>query len=121
MWKKIMEYAEQTYHSAPEYLWASTPEAAVLRNPQNQKWYALLMKVSRTKLGMQKKEAVWIINLKCDPLLISSLLQMKGYFPAYHMNKNHWISILLDGTVEQSQILQLLDLSYHLTENRRKK
>jgi len=119
MLRKIFTYAENTYQSQPEYLWERTPDAAVLRNSENQKWYALFMKISRDKLGLKEKESVWILNLKCDPLFIGSLLEMDGYYPAYHMNKNHWITVLLDGTVKEAQILELLDLSYHLTEKRK--
>ena len=120
MMQKLFAYAKDTYQSVPEYLWAKTPEAAVLRNMKNQKWYAVFLNVSREKLGLKEKESVWIVNLKCDPLFKGSLLEMDGYYPAYHMNKNHWISILLDGTVAEEQLRNLLDFSYQLTENRRK-
>ncbi|MBR0485708.1 MAG: MmcQ/YjbR family DNA-binding protein [Oscillospiraceae bacterium] len=121
MMRNLFAYAKDTYQSEPEYLWTKIPEAAVLRNIKNQKWYALFMQIGKNKLGMKETESVWIVNLKCDPLFIGSLLEMDGYYPAYHMNKNHWISILLDGTVEEEQIKNLLDLSYQLTDNRRKK
>ena len=121
MMQKLFAYAKDTYQSEPEYHWTKIPEAAVLRNIKNQKWYALFMQIGKNKLGMKETESVWIVNLKCDPLFIGSLLEMDGYYPAYHMNKNHWISILLDGTVEEEQIKNLLDLSYQLTDNRRKK
>ena len=117
---KILNYAKTTYQTEPEYLFAKSPDTAVLRNPENEKWYGVIMQISREKLGLKEKETVWIIDLKCDPLFIGSLLEMDGYYPAYHMNKNHWITILLDGTVEEKQILELLDLSYHLTEKRKK-
>ena len=121
MMRNLFAYAKDTYQSEPEYLWTKIPEAAVLRNIKNQKWYALFIKIGKDKLGMKETESVWVVNLKCDPLFIGSLLEMDGYYPAYHMNKNHWISILLDGTVEEEQIKNLLDLSYQLTDNRRKK
>ncbi len=120
MMTRILNYAKTTYQTEPEYLWDRLPEAAVLRNQENQKWYALFMKISKEKLGLKEKETVWALNLKCDPLFIGSLLEMDGYYPAYHMNKNHWITVLLDGTVEEKQVLELLDLSYHLTEKRKK-
>ncbi len=121
MMQKIFEYAKNTYQSPPEYLWARLPEAAVLRNPENNKWYAVFMKIGKDKLGLKETDSVWVMDIKCDPLLIGSLLEMDGYFPGYHMNKNHWISILLDGTVEEAQVLELLDFSYHLTETKKKK
>ena len=119
--QKLFAYAKDTYQSVPEYLWAKTPEFAVLRNSKNKKWYAVFMEISREKLGLKETESVWIVNLKCDPLFIGSLLEMDGYYPAYHMNKNHWISILLDGTVEEEQLRNFLDLSYRLTEPKQKR
>ncbi len=120
MLESLLAYAKDTYQSEPEYLWTRLPEAAILRNQKNQKWYALFMKIGKEKLGLNSTESVWALNLKCDPLFIGSLLEMDGYYPAYHMNKNHWITILLDGTVKEQQIQKLLDLSYQLTEKRKK-
>ena len=117
--QQILDYARETYQTEPEYLWVRMPEAAVLRNAENDKWYAVMMKISKDKLGMKGKELVWILDLKCEPMLIGSLLEMDGYLPAYHMNKMHWIGVLMDGTVRKEQILELLDLSYHLTEGRK--
>ena len=120
MLENLLHYAEKKYQIKPEYLWAKLPEAAVLRNPDTKKWFALFMKIEKSKLGLPEQDSVWIVNLKCDPLFMGSLLQMKGYFPAYHMSKTHWISILLDGTVDEKQICNLLDMSYQLTGKRKK-
>lgn len=120
MLEKIFEYAKKTYQSNPEYLWTRNPDATVLRNQNNRKWYAVFMKIGRDKLGLSEKETVWIMDIKCDPLMMGSFLQMAGYFPGYHMNKNHWLTVLLDGSVDENQILQLLNMSYHLTEKGKK-
>ena len=120
MLQKIFDYAKKKYHSEPEYLWARLPEAAVLRNQENQKWYAVFMKIMPEKIGLKGKDLIPIMDLKCDPMLMGSFLQMPGYYPGYHMNKTHWMTVLLDGTIEEEQLLQLLDMSYHLTEKRKK-
>ena len=123
--KKILQEAIQTYKAQPEYLWASHPEYAVLRHKENQKWFAVFMNVSRARLGLTGGGNAEILNVKCDPDMIPSLLSAKGILPAYHMNKRHWISILLDGTTGTGQVLQLLSISYERTagkpaENRRR-
>lgn len=64
---------------------------------------------------MEGEETVEVLNVKCDPELASILRDENGILPAYHMNKEHWISILLDGSVSMEEIFQLLDTSYHLT------
>ncbi len=55
------------------------------------------------------------INLKCEPEL-SELLQTKhkAIRPGYHMNKRHWITLTLDGSVPEHEIRFLIDLSYEL-------
>lgn len=73
------------------------------------------MRVSKSKFGIKNDNAVDILNLKSDPILIGSLRLKEGFFPAYHMNKEKWITIFLDGTVPKNEICDLLDLSYDLT------
>jgi len=110
--QQIFDFARTTYGTEPEYLWARLPEAAVLRRADNRKWYAALMAVERSKLGLPGDGAVEVIDLKCDPMLIDALRTRPGYLPAYHMNKLHWFTALLDGTVPAEELCELLRLSY---------
>lgn len=112
---KIFEYTKDTFGTNPEYLWQKTPDTAVLRHSENKKWYAIIMDIPKRKLGIDSDEFVDIINVKCDPVLIDSLIKNKGYFRAYHMNKTKWISVLLDGTVALDEIISMINLSYELT------
>ena len=79
------------------------------------KWYAVILEVSVQKLGLAGNQIIDILNVKSDPLLIGSLRSKQGYFPAYHMNKEKWVSIALDGSVPDDEIKNLLDMSYKLT------
>lgn len=117
----ILQYADENYSTQAEYLWADTPTAAVLRHSTNRKWYAVLMEVRRERLGLSGEGVVDVLNVKCDPLLIGSLLKSNGFLPAYHMSKAHWISILLDGSAPLEDILPLVDLSFQMTEKKRRK
>lgn len=119
--QSVFAYAQKTYHSAPEYLWADDPDSAVLRRSDNRKWYAVVMKVAGDKLGLDDTAKTDIINVKCDPQMTGSLCMTAGILPAYHMNKTHWITVLLDGSVEESMIRGLLDMSFELTADRRKR
>lgn len=60
--------------------------------------------------------AAQIFDLKCAPLMIGSLLDGERFFPGYHMNKEHWITVLPDGSVPAAEIFPLIDLNYVLTE-----
>ena len=84
----------EKYGTSPEYLWKSFPEYAVLRHSKNKKWYGVVMNVSGDKLSLESEKTIDIIELKCSPLMKGSVLS-DGILPAYHMNKNHWISVLL--------------------------
>lgn len=116
--KDLLEFAEEQYGTEPEYLWASSPDSAILRHSDNQKWYALFMEVQRNRLGLSGEDLVDVLDIKCDPILSGSLRMQEGFLPAYHMNKGNWISILLDGTVEKEAIFPLLEMSFELTASK---
>lgn len=119
--KEIFEWVREVYGVEPEYLWLDTPHHAVLRNPTSGKWFGIIMRVSGRVLGLRKTAEYEILNVKCDPLFIGSLLQQEGFLPAYHMNKSNWISILLsEGTVPSEQIKNLICISYNMTEKKQR-
>lgn len=119
--EEIFEYAKKVYGTEPEYLWGRYPSYAVLRMKETDKWYAVLMSVPMEKLGMEGDGETEILNVKCDPKMAEFLVQSKGFLPAYHMNKKNWISILLDGTVNEIKILDFLDRSYEQVERGKKR
>lgn len=118
--KAVFDYAYKKYKSIPEYLWARDPEAAVLRHGDNRKWYAVIMRVSRDKLGLSGTEKTDILDVKSDPEMIGFLRMTKGILAGYHMNKENWITVLLDGSVDRDRICSLLDMSYELTRDKGK-
>lgn len=113
--EEIFEYVKKQYGTLPEYLWSSSPDSAVLRH-KNGKWYAVIMNVEKSKLGVDGNGTVEIMDVKCDPEMTGIIIQTYGFLPGYHMNKQHWITILLDGTVGESKILDFLDMSYDLID-----
>ncbi len=115
----IFDYVSEKYSTVPEYLWQKLPQCAVLRNHRNVKWYAVIMTVAKERLGFDGTEKVDIINIQSDPILIGSLLRENGYCKAYHMNKEKWITILLDGTVQLEEIKHLIDISYEITDKKK--
>lgn len=117
----ILAYAMETYGTAPEYLWDSHPKFAVLRHTNNKKWYALIMNVPKDKLGFDSTQEVDVINLKCEPQMAGSLRMTEGILAGYHMNKENWITVLLDGSVSEKTVCMLLDESYALTLNQKKR
>lgn len=111
---KIISYAREKYATEPEYLWQKTPDAFILRNTKNKKWYALVMNVKKSVLIPDSEGFTDIINLKCEPVTKECLLAEGRAFPAYHMNKKYWISIILDSNINFQILCNIIDESYNL-------
>ena len=118
--ERIMRYMQDTYGTEAEYLWADSPDSAVFRHPASRKWYAIIMGVLPERLGLSGEQTLDVMNVKCSTIMIGSLLSTKGFLPAYHMNKNHWISIVLDNSIPDDQITPLLELSYNSVAPKRR-
>ena len=114
--EEIFQYVKEQYGTEPEYLWKKDPDSAVLRH-KNGKWYAIIMVVEKKILGLEEDGNIDILDVKCDPDLVGMIIQTYGFLPGYHMNKRHWITILLDESVSEAKTLDFLDMSYDLTES----
>ena len=112
---EMIRYIEETYGVSGDMPWKDS-DNLVFRHKENQKWFALIMDVPRYKLGLIGSDPVSVVNLKCDPLLSGSFKKEEGIMPAYHMSKVHWISVLLDGTVDEDKLIFLLEMSFSLTK-----
>lgn len=113
------KYISDTFGVTADFPWLDSPETAVYRHNESRKWFGVRMAIPASKLGLEGDYSVDIINLKCDPLLIGSLHKEKGIFPAYHMNKTYWISVLLDGSVDDETVKWLVSLSFDLTKRQK--
>lgn len=111
--KRIMVQVQEKYGNQLEYLWEKSPDTAVLRHEGNKKWYAVLMKISWDKLEKGREDLVEAVNLKHDQ--VADLLSQKGIYPAFHMNKRYWISVVLDDTLSDEMVLELIEKSWNLT------
>lgn len=113
--EELYRFVEEEYGVLPEYPWAKSPDNAVFRHDNNKKWFMIVMNVHSSKIGLEGDYFLDIANVKCDPILIGSLINKDGFFRGYHMNKNYWISISLDGKADDEEFKSLIDLSYDLT------
>lgn len=112
----VVAHIRETYGAEPEFLWIKTPGNAVFRHQSSRKWFAaLLMETPGRRLGLKEDGLLDILDLKCDPKLIGSLLEGGHCLPGYHMNKEHWITVPLNGSVPLEDIFSLLAMSYDLT------
>lgn len=112
---ELEQFISDNYSAEPEYPWVRYPNYEVFRHPSNRKWFALIMDLPKSKLGLDEEVIIDVANFKCDTELISSLRNEPGFFPAYHMSKNNWITVALDGSVSDEKIKMLLDMSFDMT------
>ena len=116
--KRVMEHIREEYGAVPDYPWDDGN--AVFRHSGSRKWFALIMGgLSGRVLGLPEERRVDVLNLKCDPRVGGTLPDGRHFFPAYHMNKEHWISVVLDEETPMEQVDSLIGFSYALTSGRK--
>lgn len=113
---ELEAYMAEIYSTEGERLFAKYPSFRVFRHSGNKKWFAVIMDIPRRNLGLPGEGQTQVVNLKCDTRLIGSFREEPGIYPGWHMNKAHWLSVVLDGTVEDEKIRFLVDMSYELTK-----
>ena len=110
-----MNFITATYGDKPEFLFEDS-DTAVFRKGERKKWYAVMMNISARKLGIESDERVQVLNVKLSPNEIALIVDRTSYFPAYHMNKKHWCTIALNGTLETDEICYRIGQSYDLVK-----
>ena len=111
--KRIMAQVQEKYGNQLEYLWEKSPDTAVLRHEDNQKWYAVVMRIPWDKLEKGREGLVEAVNLKHDQ--VADLFSQKGIYPAFHMNKRYWLSLALDDSLQDEEVIELIERSWNLT------
>lgn len=111
----IINYVKAKYDNDLEFLWKKSPKNAIWRNQNNRKWYGAVLVISKDKLKIESNEMVEILDLRYQKNDIKNIIDNYKIFPGYHMNKDNWITIILDGRVELEEIYQLIDNSYQLS------
>ncbi len=110
--EEIFEFIKEKYNVNPEYLWKTSPDSAVFRHKNNKKWFALIMNVNNEEY----------LNLKAEPDYSDLLRNSNNYIiPAYHMNKEHWNTIIISKDIDKTLTYELIDQSYELTKSKNKK
>lgn len=113
--KEIIAFIKSEYGDEPEYLFIDS-DTAVFRKGERKKWYAAIITVSKRRLGLLSDEVIPILDVKLNPNEIALITDGVSYFPGYHMNKKHWCTIPLDGTVDTDEICYRIGQSYELVK-----
>ncbi|MBQ7874259.1 MAG: MmcQ/YjbR family DNA-binding protein [Oscillospiraceae bacterium] len=116
--KLCIEHVRERYGAEPEYLWEKFPNNAVWRRADNKKWFGAILTVAKNKLGLEGDEIIEIIDLRTEPENLPEFIDGKHFFPGYHMNKKHWFTICLDGSVPAEEIYELIDKSFETAKKK---
>lgn len=113
--QRTAAYIQERYGVQPEFLWKKFPSYAAFRKTESKKWFALIGSISRCKVdkNTSSDEKADLLDIKIDGEKIKALLEKNGYFPAYHMNKKSWITVLFDNGLNDEEIKSLVDESYN--------
>lgn len=114
--ERVFDFVRAELNTELETPWAKHPEFYVMKTANRQKWYGLMMRISYQLLDPQQSGIVDVLNLKAPPLKIVDLIDYQTFYPAYHMNKKHWVSVVVDEKINLKQLQALIRQSYQLVE-----
>lgn len=113
---RIANFIKEKYKVAPEFLWDKFPGYGVFRNTKSNKWFGIIMNIDKSKIISDKSGEIEILNVKLDDD-VQNYLGIEGIYPSYHLSKKSWISIILDDTLSDKQIMDLIEISYNLSNS----
>ena len=119
--QELTEYIFEAFSVEPDYPFPRDDVTCVFRHTDNRRWFGIMMKIPYRTMGMNRNGETDVVNVKCDPVLMGSLRGKPGFRPAYHMNKDKWITVLLDGSAGREEITALVDMSFRMTETKARK
>jgi len=115
--QEFLDMCLAAHGTSPDYPFDTDFQTAVLRHADSRKWYAIVMRVPRRKFGLVSDEVIDVVNLKLPTEMFGSFGAEDGVFPAYHMNKVHWISVLLPDA-PQDVVSFLTSVSFEATKTK---
>ncbi len=112
--RHIARFIHNEFNVSPEFLWEKFPSFAIFRRTDNKKWFVLIANIPLVKLKSRAntRDIVDIINVKVEDTKTRDILKKRGFYPAYHMNKTSWVTIILDGTVPDATVEQFIRESF---------
>lgn len=111
---RLFDYIKQKYEVVPEFPWEEK-ENCIFRHNDSPKWFAVVLRVEGTKISPEKKGKIEIVDFKARPEKITEIIDGVRFYPGYHMNKKHWFTIVLDGSVQDEELFSFVDESFSLT------
>ena len=108
---RITKLINEKYGVSPEFLWDKFPGYGVFRNTTSNKWFGIIMNIDRSKIISDKSGEIEVLNVKLDDD-VQNYLDVEGIYPSYHLSKKSWVSIILDNTLSDKEIMDFVNISY---------
>lgn len=115
----VDSYINETYGVSAEHLFAKNPTTAIYRHPIGKKWFAVIMELNPKIFGLDGIAPITVVNLKVDPILGDILRTKDGFYPAYHMNQEKWITAVINEACDKQELFGLLAMSHRLTKTKK--
>ena len=119
--QELHEYMPSHYGAESDHPIKEEHSITVFMRPDNKKWFAATKNIGCKSLGIDRAGRIDILNVKLDPRVVATLRVREGFMPAWYMNQNSWVTILLDGSVADEEIREYLDMAYALAGDKRGK
>ncbi|MBR3720782.1 MAG: MmcQ/YjbR family DNA-binding protein [Clostridia bacterium] len=104
---EIIKYCLELPNVYEDYPFPKDNISVTMKHKNNNKWFALIMRIKGEEY----------LNIKTNPEYSELLRKAYDYIiPAYHMNKEHWNTIILSDKCDKKLVEELLVLSYELTK-----
>ena len=116
---RIDAFLTEKYGASPEFLWEKFPHFGVYRNRASGKWIAIIMNIAKAKVVVGAEGKAEVMNLKLGDRAPDFLGE--SVYPSYHMNHKSWVSVLLDGSLSDALIEEMIAISYQNSFNSKKK
>ncbi len=118
--EELLKYCTEKYGTVPDCPFEADFETTVLRHSDTRKWYGIVMRLSRRKFSLDSDELIDVVNLKLPVEMSDSFGKADGVYPAYHMNKTHWVSVLLPDAPRET-VEFLIHVSFSTTKSKPRK
>lgn len=116
---RLTERILKDFMVQPDFPWEkseSYQSYGAFRHADSGKWFALLMNVKKKVLDKDDNESlIDILNVKIKADDGEEIRKHPGIYPAYHMNHKTWISIVLDESLSDDEIMTFVENSFNLT------
>ena len=110
---RITSLINEKYKVSPEFLWEKFPGIGVFRNSKSNKWFGIIMNIDKSKIIPEESGEIEVLNVKLED--VQNYLGVEGIYPSYHLSKKSWVTIILDDTLSDKGIMDLIDISYNLS------